>query len=152
MAATFVVDASVVVEFLAPGELGDEADRFVGGLAWSDPLALVAPDLLFLEVASALDRLARRRHLSAGAANRSLGHLLELPIASVAAPALLEEAWRHRGNTSIYDAAYLALASGLDVPLVTADRRLARAARGAGARAWVVDDPDLATLLDSLES
>lgn len=152
MAATFVVDASVVVEFLAPGEAGDAADRFIGGLGWPEPLALVAPDLLFLEAASAIERLARHRQLSPRGADRAVARLSQLPIGCVSSAALLEEAWRLRKNASISDASYLALARGLEVPLVTADRRLARAARGARVRAWTVDDRELATLLSSLEA
>jgi predicted nucleic acid-binding protein len=49
--------------------------------------------------------------------------------AELAAPHLLlfETAWRLRQHTTIYDAAYVVLATVLDVPLLTLDRRLARA-------------------------
>ena len=42
---------------------------------------------------------------------------------------LAERAWQLRANLSFYDALYVALAEALDCPLVTADQRLARAAR-----------------------
>jgi predicted nucleic acid-binding protein len=40
---------------------------------------------------------------------------------------LLLEMWRLRHNVTGYDAAYVALAAGLDLPLATADQRLAHA-------------------------
>jgi predicted nucleic acid-binding protein len=36
--------------------------------------------------------------------------------------------WTFRDNMSAYDASYVALAESLEVPLLTADQRLARAA------------------------
>ncbi len=44
-----------------------------------------------------------------------------------AAEHLLERVWQLRGNLTAYDALYVALAEGLDVPLVTTDGPLARA-------------------------
>ena len=40
---------------------------------------------------------------------------------------LLPEAWTLRANVTPYDACYVALARNLRCPLVTGDRRLARA-------------------------
>lgn len=139
-----MVDASVIVEFLAPGRLAEEADRLMEGLAADDPIALVAPDLLFLEVASALGRLARGRHLSQAAADRAVARLPDLPIGAVPSGSLVAGAWGLRQNATIYDAAYVALAEGLQVPFVTADRRLVKAARARGIDAVALDDPALA--------
>jgi predicted nucleic acid-binding protein len=41
---------------------------------------------------------------------------------------LLPRVWDHRGNITPYDASYVALAELLEIPLLTADRRLAKAA------------------------
>jgi predicted nucleic acid-binding protein len=41
---------------------------------------------------------------------------------------IAERIWDMRDNISTYDAAYVALAEALDIPLMTSDRRLARAA------------------------
>jgi len=40
---------------------------------------------------------------------------------------LLARCWELRDNLTIYDAAYVALAEALQAPLLTGDRRLARA-------------------------
>lgn len=62
----------------------------------------------------------------AGAAIRGL---IALPgLRRFAHAPLLARAWELRDNISTYDASYVALAGALDIPLVTADRRLARAA------------------------
>lgn len=152
MPAAFVVDASVVVEFLAPGAYGAAADRFVGALAWPTPIELLAPDLLFLEVANTLRKLVLRKGISSAAADRSIDSLGRLAIATVASTALLRGAWSLRGRLTIYDASYVALAEALRLPFVTADRALVRACRGTGVRAWVVDHPEFGRLLDALEA
>jgi predicted nucleic acid-binding protein len=71
--------------------------------------------------------------------------ILEAPFHVEPAGALLpparEIAVRH--DRSVYDGVYLALALVLDAPLVTADRRLARALRGSELARRVVDVEDL---------
>lgn len=47
--------------------------------------------------------------------------------------ALLAHVWSIKDNVNLYDAPYVSLALGFGVPLVTADRRLAGAARQLGA-------------------
>ncbi len=41
---------------------------------------------------------------------------------------LMQRCWELRHNTTVYDAAYVALAEALDVTLLTADEHLTRAA------------------------
>jgi len=149
--AGFVVDASVVVEFLAPGRHGAAADRFVGGLAWDEPLELFAPDLFLLEAANAFRRLANAKALRQMAADRAVARLPLLAVTTVATGALLEEAWSLRKTMTLYDGAYAGLARSLDRPLVTTDRRLVRACVAAGIDAFSVDQPELSHLLDALD-
>jgi predicted nucleic acid-binding protein len=151
VAAGFVVDASVVVEFLAPGRFGPEADRIVGGLAWDEPLELFAPDLLLLEAANVFRRLADAKALTHAAADRAVARLPQLAITMVASGALLEEAWSLRRRMTVYDGAYAGLSRSFERPLVTTDRRLVRACAAAGVDAYMADQPELARLLDSLE-
>ena len=127
--AELVVDASVVVRGLtrenddAVGLLLD----FASGRATGH-----APDLLVPEVTNALSRYvtADRRDLESALA--SLDALPSSPIrlhASIGlAPMALELACA--GGLSAYDAFYAVLAHVLEVPLVTADRRLAAAVAG----------------------
>lgn len=151
MPAGFVVDASVVVEFLAPGRYGPAADRFIGGLAWPDPIELFAPDLLLLEVANAMRRLVHAKAVSDASADRSIERLPRLAIALVASGVLLETAWSLRKRMAVYDGAYAGLARALGRPLVTADAKLVRACASAGIEAFRVDQKELGVVLDALE-
>ncbi len=146
-----MVDASVVVDFLAPGTPSLAADRFMSGLAWPEPVELFAPDLLILEVANTLRKLTAAGHLPQAVAGRLLARLPDLAIAMVGSAVLLAGAWALRQNMTVYDASYAALARELSCPLVTSDARLARACRSEDIRAFEIDDPELDAILTMLE-
>jgi predicted nucleic acid-binding protein len=80
-----------------------------------------------LEVGAALGRLVRAGSVPERRARLALIDLRELPIERAASLPLLQRCWELRENVSFYDAAYVALAELLDIPLLTADARLARA-------------------------
>jgi predicted nucleic acid-binding protein len=117
-----VVDASVLATALADdGADGDAArDRLRGE-------TLAAPELIDLEVASVLRRQLAGRKLDLRRAQMALLDLHDLPLIRAAHRPLLARCWELRANLSTYDAAYVAVAEALDVPLLTADARLARA-------------------------
>lgn len=116
-----VIDASVLaVALLDDGPDGDAVrDRLRGE-------QLAAPALIDLEVASAWRGLARGGHLDARRVGLALDDLRELPIQRVEHTILLTRCWQLRDNLTIYDAAYVALAEALEVPLLTGDRDLTR--------------------------
>lgn len=76
-----------------------------------------------------LRRLELAGQLAPETAALAHADLLDLAVQLWPYTALAAEAWRLRGSLTVYDGAYVALASRLDVPLVTLDQRLARAAR-----------------------
>ena len=119
-----VVDASVLATAL--GDDGADGDTARGRLRGQD---MAAPELIDLEVASVLRRQLSAGRLDARRARLALDDLLELPIRRAPHRPLLRRCWELRDNLSVHDAAYVALAEALDVPLVTADARLAKAAR-----------------------
>ena len=89
---------------------------------------LHAPALLDFEVVSGLRGLLLGGHLSRSEADTVLADYGDLPIERWASA----EIFRRRNldlrhDLSAYDAAYVALAEALGCPLVTRDRRLARA-------------------------
>jgi predicted nucleic acid-binding protein len=117
-----VADASVVVAALVVDtDLGARARDALAGRP-------SAPELLDLEVGSALRRLAEDGRLTAPRATAALQDLYDLPIARVSHRPLLARCWELRGSVTFYDAAYVALAELLATPLLTTDARLARAA------------------------
>jgi len=120
-----VVDASVVVDKLAFRSVGERVDTH---LASAD--SVWAPDLIYVEVSSALWRLVRGGELTARHARRALDQLRDLPIIAVPHRALLVRAWRLRESVRIADAFYLACAEEVQAPLLTTDRRLARGHHG----------------------
>jgi len=117
-----VVDSSALMALLCDdGPTGHWTARRL------DTVTLVAPHLVMPEVANVL-----RRQLSSGvlsAAEAAMAHrdLLELPLELWPYEATADRAWELRDNLTCYDASYVALAETLDLPLVTLDRRLARA-------------------------
>ena len=123
-----VVDASVVVEYLVELGLSREASLLFGRLLAPDgPVQLWAPDLIFPESVLALRKLVARESIGPRAGDRAVSHLTRLPISATGTAGLVHEAWGLRGAVTVYDACYVVLARRLRAPLVTADRKLARA-------------------------
>lgn len=117
-----VVDASV----LAPA-LADDASDGDAARARLRGEALVAPELIDLEVASVLRRQLLAGDLDARRAELALTDLVDLPVRRVPHRRLLTRCWALRQNLTVYHAAYVALAELLDLVLVTADARLSKA-------------------------
>ena len=113
-----VIDASVLVNAL-----------LVNGSARSRLAAesLQAPELIDAEVLSVLRRLVLAGKLQDVAALQALTVAHQLGLRRYVSRALWRRAWELRLNLSAYDALYVALAEQLQVPLLTADARLARA-------------------------
>jgi len=123
-----VLDASAVVALLLGRAGADEVKRSIT----EHDYALHAPHLLDVEVLSALRRLVATGGASRARAEEAIADLLALRIKRYPHGALAARVWALRANLSAYDATYVALAELLSVDgaaLVTADGRLARAAR-----------------------
>jgi predicted nucleic acid-binding protein len=122
-----VVDASVVVDWVAPGvDARSAAVQLLRRLA-AGAEGLVAPRLLLEEVSNALLTGVRRGRWSGAAADAAHGLLAQLPIGLLDERRDLERAWdlsRRYDNHSIYDMVYVALAERRGLQLVTADRAL----------------------------
>jgi len=117
-----VVDASVLVVALADD--GTDGDTARSRLRDED---LAAPELIDLEVASVLRRHTKSGFTEVRRADLALVDLVAMPLRRAPHQPLLPRAWELRENLTIYDAAYVSLAEALQVPLLTADQRLARA-------------------------
>jgi predicted nucleic acid-binding protein len=117
-----VVDASVLATSL--GDDGPDGDRARARLRGE---RLTAPELVDLEVVSVWRRQIRAGALDARRAALALADLAALPLRRTPHRPLLARCWELRDNLTIYDAAYVALAEMLAVPLLTGDGKLAKA-------------------------
>lgn len=127
--AEFVVDASVVVRGLL--DEAAEAAQIVDDVA-RGIFAAHAPDLITAEVANALRNVVATGDWPIARAQERLATFLRLPLVGASSRQLASEALAlavDRGLSG-YDALYAALAEALEIPLVTADRRLADAVPG----------------------
>jgi predicted nucleic acid-binding protein len=118
-----VVDASAVLELL----LGGPAAVAVAERIGSPREVLHAPHLLDLEVAQVLRRYALAGAIDEMRGREALQDLGDLDLARHAHDLFLPRVWELRSRVTAYDAAYLALSEALPAPLLTLDRRLARA-------------------------
>lgn len=118
-----VVDASVLAEYLGDAERAEVARRRL----IADRAALWAPHLVDAEVGHALRRGVRRGEIAATSASGAMEDLIAMPLRRVRHRELVPRAWELRENVSFYDALYVSLAELLRQPLITFDRRLARA-------------------------
>jgi predicted nucleic acid-binding protein len=117
-----VVDAGVLAVALADD--GADGDAVRARMRGED---LVAPQLLDLEVLSVLRRQMTVGALDARRADLALQDLAAMPLERAPHLPLLRRCWELRESLTPFDAAYVALAEALEVPLLTGDRRVARA-------------------------
>jgi predicted nucleic acid-binding protein len=118
-----VLDASAMLEVLliTPRGLRIEERLFAPNET------LHAPHVLDLEVAQVLRRYCLTGDLEPARAEEALADLMALVIDRYSHELFLPRIWELRHNITAYDAAYIALAEALSAPLLTADRRLAKA-------------------------
>lgn len=115
------LDASAAVELLLDTARGRRVASHVIGPD------LVCPELLDVEVASALARLERAGSVTRQEADTLAARLASLPVHRVGHGPLLGGAWLLRDSVRVADAFYVACAQLLDAALLTCDARLARA-------------------------
>jgi predicted nucleic acid-binding protein len=130
---TVIVDASVVVDWVAPRAIfTSPAQQLLTGLAERDE-EVIAPRLMREEVGNALLSGLRRGRWTGAEADRAFEHLCNLPVALVDDARDLGRAWdlsRRYDDHPIYDMLYVALAQRTRSILITADDKLRRRLRG----------------------
>jgi predicted nucleic acid-binding protein len=118
-----VVDASVLA--VALGDDGADGSSARGAVADE---VLAAPELVDLEVLSVWRRQVAAGKMTARHAALAVSDLAALPLRRMSHRLVLQRCWELRHTVTVYDAAYVALAEALAIPLLTADARLSRAA------------------------
>lgn len=122
-----VVDASVVVDWVAPdSDPAGPARRLLERWANEEEVVL-APRLLLEEVGNALLTGVRRHRWSGAQADQGFAALLRLPVQLRDTPADVARAYelsRRHDEHPLSDMVYVAVAERLGERLVTADRRL----------------------------
>ena len=121
--AIAVLDASAVVEVV----LGTPAGAQIGRRLADPAISLHSPEVVDLEVLNVIRRYVQAKRMAPDRAAAAVRSFSELDLQRHSHGPMLERIWGRRSNLSAYDAAYVALAEILDGPLLTTDRRLARA-------------------------
>jgi predicted nucleic acid-binding protein len=122
-----VVDASVVVDWVAPGTPTDSPSMQALGRLAAQGADLVAPRLMLEEVTNALVTGIRRHRWTGADADAAFGRVQALPVRLVDTPADLDRAYelsRRYDEHPVYDMVYVAVAQRRQTSLVTADERL----------------------------
>ena len=118
---TAVLDAGAYIVFRSDG-CPNALRRRLAGLSTAH-----VPDLFDSEVMN----VTRHRHLAGrfdeSAVTQIMSHLRAGQFSRHPVRAMLDEMWRLHDNLTMYDAAYVALAARLELPLVTVDQKLATA-------------------------
>ena len=122
-----VVDASVAIKWFVPEIHADAARRLL-----REGVVLLAPDLIWAEVANALWRKWREKELPAEAVEGILNDFRRYPLHIYSGESLYDVGWpvAQSSGRTFYDSLYLALAMSSGCPMVTADLRLYNAFRG----------------------
>ncbi len=122
-----VIDASVVVDCIAPGvDPATPAMRTLRRLG-SEGAELIAPRLLMAECSNALLTGVRRQKWSGADADSAYAFLIRLPVRIADEALHLDRAWdlsRRYDNHPIYDMIYVAIAEARGTTLITADSAL----------------------------
>jgi predicted nucleic acid-binding protein len=117
-----VLDASAIVALLADaGAAGNWVAASISGAL------LAAPELALFEAANIFRRQLLVRTLDTTQATLAHQDLVDLSLELWPYAALAERAWELRGNLTIYDGSYVALAELLDTSMITLDTKLVNA-------------------------
>ena len=111
-----VLDASAVINLVRGSVASSDLTRLL------DPrTTLAAPEILPVEFVSVMRRLLRRQVLEEERAREAFDDYRDLRIRLFGHEPYIERMWELRDQLTAYDAAYLALAEGLNATLVTLD-------------------------------
>lgn len=130
----YVVDASVIIEFLIIGTYTPHVSAFFDTIAETD--RIIIPEFCLLECTNVIWKQVRFSGVTLDIAHNLLSVLQAMKLNRVPTkrllPRCLSIAIKHQ--LAAYDSTYIALASHYTLPLVTLDRPQLRAAQAEGVR------------------
>lgn len=128
----YVVDTSVAVQYLVEESNSEETKNLFRSTQDSNKLFL--PEFALLECTNVVWKYVRFHGVTPEEANELVKALLSLDIVIVPAtglmPRALEIGLKHK--LAIYDSVYIALAENLNYPLITVDKKQAKASQAEG--------------------
>jgi predicted nucleic acid-binding protein len=120
-----VIDANVLIKLYVPEVLSQKADSLFRD-AENRRIDLIAPDLIYPEAGNILRKKQRLKELSRPDVEEITEAMLSLPLVvepvKLLLPLAVDIAIGY--NITVYDAAYVALATVYKTTLVTADKKL----------------------------
>lgn len=121
-----VVDASVAVKIFVPEILSAQAQNIFFRFAREEEAELIVPDFFFIECANVFWKWVQRSRYPLQDAKAHLNDLTGLGLTTVPAQILAGDALdlSLKFRVTAYDACYLAAANRLQLPLITADKKL----------------------------
>jgi predicted nucleic acid-binding protein len=122
-----VADVSAIGEVLLDRPLAPAIRSALGGHS-----TIHVPEHFHVEAISMLRSWALRGELKEHRREQAVSYLRGLRLVRYSVVELLDAVWGLRDSLSAYDAAYLALARRLDLPLLSCDAGLAQAAQAEG--------------------
>lgn len=128
----YVIDASAAIKLFIVDSLSEQAFALFELLTRDPSVVFYVPDLFFIECTNVLWKYVRWGGLNIDAARANLADLVALGLNVTSTADLTAAAleFAHQYGISAYDACYLALAARYDVPLITADEKLAQTIPG----------------------
>ncbi|MEO8381977.1 MAG: type II toxin-antitoxin system VapC family toxin [Acidobacteriota bacterium] len=129
---SLIVDASILVDLYLSAIAVESISARIRGEVLHAPVTIDA------EVVHTLRRHCLAKSVTVEQAEGALELFSRTPINRYSVESLIRRMWAMRQNITAYDAAYVALAESLNVPLITRDRRLSRSS-GHAARIEYID-------------
>jgi predicted nucleic acid-binding protein len=118
---TIVIDTSALVEILIARNPDPELRRR------TMTAVAAAPDIIDAETIGVVRRWEANGQLSTPVADQAISNLAVSGIVRMPHRSLLRRVWELRHSITPYDAAFVALAEQLSIPLIACDAKLAKA-------------------------
>src|SRR5258708_690754 len=130
--AKYIVDASVIIEYLITGTYTSNVQAFFNQLTAADRLTV--PEFCLMECANVIWKQVRFSGMSRNDANELLKLLRTVKLRRAPMKRLLDRALNIALNNTmaVYDSCYIALALHYGYPLITLDQPQIRAATAEG--------------------